>query len=62
MLRQVDFVDVAKLIEAESSRAPFVDRIYSSQGYQRRKAIRGFYSVAIGDIRDAGAAEWGISI
>lgn len=27
MLRQVDFADVAKLIKAESSRAPFVDRI-----------------------------------
>ena len=60
MLRQADFAGVAQLIEAESARAPFVDRIYSSQGYQRRKAIRGFYRVAIGDIRDAGAAEWGI--
>ena len=52
--------EVFRIIEAERERAPLVEKIRRSKGFERLDAIRSFYKLASADIVKAGRAEWGV--
>jgi very-short-patch-repair endonuclease len=52
--------EVFRIIEAERERAPLVEKIRRSKGFERLDAIRSFYKLARADIVKAGRAEWGV--
>lgn len=55
-----DWDEVFRMIDSERERAPIVETILASDGFNRLAAIRQFYALAHSDIVKAGASEWGI--
>ena len=59
-MKSANWSEVLRVIDAERNRAPIVDKILRSSGFDRLAAIRQFYGMADADIKRAGAAEWGM--